>query len=162
MIAYQQLQSSGIEWPSLLPMMLSQCVQVPPSFPKPTQPAAIFDDVDKQVWACAAGHEATLKEVRKHFVLPNDSSVATFMAEHRSLPQILLEAVTPLRTCFGTGTIFNLRAPIDESGSRTLYAVAMWPGKVRDARNALAKFDDWWIAQSRQASGYLTFTYELV
>jgi hypothetical protein len=30
-------------------------------------------------------------------------------------------------------------------------------------RNALAKFDaDWWIPRARQASGYLTFTYELV
>jgi hypothetical protein len=101
--------------------------------------------------------------VQKHFILPNDPSVATFLAEHGSLPQVLLEAVNPLRACFGKSTVFGLRAPIDESGSRTLYAVAMWPGKVRDARNALAKFDDdWWIAQSRQAAGYLTFTYELV
>ena len=103
------------------------------------------------------------REVGKHFVLPDDSSVATFLAEHRSLPQILLAAVAPLRASFGAQTTFCLRAPIDESGWRTLYAVAMWPGKVRDARTALAKFDDgWWIAQSRQASGYLTFAYELV
>jgi len=111
----------------------------------------------------AADSEATFEEVRKHFVLPNDSSVATFLREHRSLPQILVEAVAPLKACFGMQTVFGLRAPIDEAGSRTLYAVAMWPGKARDARNALARFDDdWWIAQSRQASGYLTFTYELV
>jgi hypothetical protein len=56
-----------------------------------------------------------------------------------------------------------LRAPIDESGSQTLYVVAMWPGNVRDVRQALARFDDaWWIAHSRQASGHLAFTYELV
>jgi hypothetical protein len=163
MIAYHQLQSSGIDWPPLVPTMLSQFVQVPPSLPKPTQPATIFDCLEKQMSAFAADHEATLKEVRKHFVLPNDSSVATFLTEHRSLIQILLEAVVQLRACFGMETVFSLRAPIDESGSRTLYAVAMWPGKVRDARNALARLDDgWWIAQSQQASGYLTFTYELV
>jgi hypothetical protein len=163
MIAYQQHQSSGIEWPPPDSMMLSQIVQVPPTLPKSTQPAAIFDDLEKQMLAFAADHDATLEEVRKYFVLPNDSSVATVLSAHRGLVRILLEAVAPLRACFGAEYIFNLRAPIDDSGSRTLYAVAMWPGTVRDARSALAKFDDdWWIAQSRQAAGYLTFTYELV
>jgi hypothetical protein len=38
----------------------------------------------------------------------------------------------------------------------------MWPGKARDAMEALAKFEtDWWIANSRPAAGYLNFTYEL-
>jgi hypothetical protein len=145
-----------------MPMKHYESGQAPRLFPAPVQPA-IFDEIERQKSVFAADHEAALKEVRKYFVLPNDSSVATFLGEHRSLPQLLLEAVTPLKACFGMQTVFGLRAPIDESGSRTLYAVAMWPGKVRDARNALAKFDDgWWIAQSRQASGYLTFTYELV
>ena len=63
----------------------------------------------------------------------------------------------------GGNAVFNLRAPIDEAGSQTLYAVAMWPGKLQDVRDALAKFDDeWWMARARQAAGYLTFTYELV
>jgi len=110
-----------------------------------------------------AEHKAVLRDVRRHFVLPADSSVVTFLAEHPNLTQVLLEAAPKLRAFFGAETVINLRAPIDDSGSQTLYAVVMWPGKVRDVRDALARFDDaWWIARSRQASGYLTFTYELV
>jgi hypothetical protein len=110
-----------------------------------------------------AGHAAVLKEVRRHFVLPADSSVATFLTERPTLTQILLDAAPQLRAAFGAEAVVNLRAPIDDSGSQTLYAVVMWPGQVRDVRDALARFDDaWWIARSRQASGYLTFTYELV
>jgi hypothetical protein len=135
MNAYRELQHSGNQWP---------------------QP-------EKQMSAFAAEQEALLNEVRRHFVLPADPSVTTFLSEHPSIPQILLEAANQLSACFGTEAIFNLRAPIDESGSRTLYAVAMWPGKACAVREALAKFDDaWWIAHPQQASGYLTFTYELV
>ena len=111
----------------------------------------------------AAQHEAVVNDVRKHYVLPADASVRDFLTEHRAIPQILLEAAPQLKAHFGGNAIFNLRAPIDEAGSRTLYAVAMWPGELRDVRDALAKFDnDWWMARAGQAAGYLTFTYELV
>ncbi|MEX2260387.1 MAG: hypothetical protein WD696_00470 [Bryobacteraceae bacterium] len=111
----------------------------------------------------AAQHEAVLNEVRKHYVLPADASVMTFLTEHRTIPQILLGAAPHLKPCFGADAVFSLRAPIDEAGSRTLYAVAMWPGKSQDVRDALAKFDnDWWMVRAGQAAGYLTFTYELV
>ena len=111
----------------------------------------------------AAAHEAVLNDVRKHYILPADASVRDFLTEHRAIPQILLEAVPQLKAYFGGNAIFNLRAPIDEAGSRTVYAVAMWPGELRDVRDALAKFDsDWWMARAGQAAGYLTFTYELV
>jgi hypothetical protein len=106
---------------------------------------------------------AELEEVRRHFVLPSDASVVTFLNEHRTIAQMLVESAPHLRDAFGAETTFTLRAPIDEAGSRTLYAVAMWPGEVRDVRSALARFDEtWWIAHSRQAEGFLAFTYELV
>jgi hypothetical protein len=111
----------------------------------------------------AAQHEAILSEVRKNYVLPADSSVLNFLTEHRTIPEILLGAAQQLKACFGSDAVFNLRAPIDESGSRILYAVAMWQGKSQDVRDALAKFDrDWWMARAGQAAGYLAFTYELV
>lgn len=144
MNAYQQ-QSSGIPWP------------------EPRQRPAIFDGLETQIAEFAAQHEALLAEVRRQYVLPADSSVVTFLTKHRALPPILLEAAPELRACFGAEAVFTLRAPIDDSGSQTLYAVAMWPGNVRDVRDALEKFDDtWWIEHSQPASGYLTFTYELV
>jgi hypothetical protein len=76
---------------------------------------------------------------------------------------LLIEAIPHLRQHFGNGTVFSLRATVDEYGGQALYAVAMWPGNVQDARNSLEHFDEqWWIANSRQAAGDLTFTYELV
>lgn len=111
----------------------------------------------------SAHHDALLCKVRRHYVLPSDSTVMTFLTQHRMLPPILLEAAPQLEVCFGAQAVFTLRAPIDESGSQTLYSVAMWPGDVSEVREALRKFDDtWWIDHSREALGYLTFTYELV
>jgi len=102
-------------------------------------------------------------ELKKFFVLSGDASVRNFLFERRSLPQLLLEAVSELKTCFGPETIFQLWAPTDGFGSQTLYAVAVWPGAAADVRRALKEFDEgWWLQRSHQASGYLTFTYELV
>jgi hypothetical protein len=113
--------------------------------------------------AFAAQHEAVLVDVRKHYVLSADAAVKDFLAEHRAIPQILLEAAPQLKRYFGSNAVLNLRAPIDEAGSRTLYAAVMWPGELRDVREALERFDkDWWMARAGQAAGYLTFTYELV
>jgi hypothetical protein len=161
--AYQQLQSSGIHWPDHTPALLYQPVQAPPQLPEPRQRGAIFEGREKQMAEFAAQHEAVLNDVRKHYVFPADSSVSNFLTEHRGIPQILLGAVLHLRACFGADAVFDLRAPVDEAGSRTLYVVTMWPGKSQDVRDALAKFDnDWWMARAGQAAGYLTFTYELV
>lgn len=167
MNAYLNSQTSGNKWPQITTLKLHQELHVASGesapFPEPKQGLAILANLEKQMVDFAAEHDAALNEVRKYFVLPRDSSVSNFLSGHRIVPQILLEAVPQLRACFGAETIFNLRAPIDESGSQSLYAVAMWPGNVQDARRALTKFDDaWWIVHSRQASGYIVFTYELV
>ncbi len=104
-----------------------------------------------------------LDELRKHYVLPSDSSVSAFLSQHREISSILLDAIPQLKKYFGTSAIFSLRAPIDEAGTRSLYAVVIWPGKVGDVRNALDRFDeDWWLTHSHLASEYLVFTYELV
>jgi len=111
----------------------------------------------------SAQQESVLNDIRKHYIFTADASVTGFLAEHRAIPQILLEAVPHLKMYFGGQAVFSLRAPIDEAGSRTLYATAIWPGELRSAREALAKFDsNWWMARARQAAGYLTFKYELV
>jgi hypothetical protein len=111
----------------------------------------------------ATQHEAVMDHVRKYYVLPADGSVRAFLTEHRAISQLLLEAAPRLRSAFGGNAAFALRAPLDEAGSRTLYGAVMWPGTLRDAVTALARFDnDWWLARAGQAAGYLTFTYELV
>ena len=153
--------------PSGIGPLISTSFQWPqkPRSPEPRQRAAIFvEDLEKQISESnGRHHEVLIQDLRKHYVLPGDSSVRDFLVAHRTIPQILLSAVSQLKTCFGANTVFTLRAPLDESGVRTLYAVAIWSGKLSDVRAALAKFDDqWWIANSPQAEGYLVFTYELV
>ena len=157
---YQVPQTSGNHWSSPADYAHQWSVVLP----KPNQEIAILVHLEQQMVEFAAEYDATLNQVRRHFVFPADSThLLTFFSAHRTIPQILLQAVAPLRACFGEDAVFNLRAPIDESGSQNLYAVAMWPGNLRDVRQALATFDNtWWLAQSQQAHGYLSFTYELV
>jgi hypothetical protein len=161
--AYQQLQSSGIEWPERAPALLYQPHQAATRWPETDQRASIVEGLERQMAGFSAEHDALLAEVRRHYVLPADSSVTRFLSGHRTLAPILLEAVPELQARFGAQAVFALRAPVDDSGSQTLYAVVIWPGKLRDVREALEEFDaTWWIPRSRKASGYLTFTYELV
>ncbi|MBZ5727924.1 MAG: hypothetical protein LAP87_23385 [Acidobacteriia bacterium] len=158
MNAYQQLPRQGTNW-EVRTGLLYPPIQAVPRWAEPRQRSPIFEGGDKQWAEFAAQHEAVLNEVRRLYVMAADSSVATFLTEHRALPSILLEAAPQLRACFGTKAVLTLRVPIDDSGSQTLYAVAMWPGNVRDVRNALEKFDEtWWIKHSLLASGYLTLT----
>lgn len=156
-------QTSGNCWSEPAPVMLYEGFQETSEIPSPKSSPRILSDLEDQMARFEAEHEALVKEVRKYYVLPADSSVLNFFRRYRTLPQLLLQAAQHLKEHFGTDAVFSLRVPVDESGSQTLYAVAMWPGNVRDVRSALAKFDDeWWIANSRQAAGYLTFTYELL
>jgi hypothetical protein len=123
-----------------------------------------FHALEHQMAAFEAEHLSALRDVRINYVLPlEDCSVSSFLTEHRTMSQLLIEAIPHLKECFGEDAIFGLRILVDEAGSRTLYAVVMWPGAVIDVRNALCRFDEtWWLAHSRQAAGHLVFTYELV
>jgi hypothetical protein len=161
--AYQEVQGSGIRWPDHTIESVYQPSQDAPKWPEHPKRTAVLDDLEKQMAEFAAENGAVLDEVRRYFVLPADPSVSAFLSGHRTISQLLLEAAARLGACFGSGTVFALRAPTDESGSQTLYVVAMWPGDIRDVRRALVAFDDsWWIEHSAQACGHLAFTYELV
>ena len=103
------------------------------------------------------------RDLVRDFVMPSDSSVLDFLEDHRVIARTLAEAAPRLREYFGESTVFSLRRAFDELGGRTLYAVVLWPGKPQDVRSALRRFDDeWWFTRSRQTSGKLVFTYELV
>jgi hypothetical protein len=107
-------------------------------------------------------HQAAIDEVAKLYRTPDDASVAMFLHEHRTIPQLLIQAAPKLKKYFGDAAL-TLRAPVDEDGSQTLYAVVLWPGDVAEVRRAVDKFDDgWWLAKSGDAANSLSFTYELV
>lgn len=160
---YQQHQTSGNHWALDVHVLHGAHSQVQQSaIPEPGRGLAILENLEKQM-ASFAKQQAEIAELRKHFVLLSSSSVEIFLSEHRTLSQILLESVPHLRAFFGADAVLNLRAPIDESGSQTLYAIVMWPGTVQEVRHYMAGFDDaWWLAHFRQTSGHLNFTYELV
>lgn len=162
MNAYQEAQTSGNNW--VLPAHNAGNRSIQESRARSTsQPyAAIFPGLESQMSAFTVDHEAFLQEIRKHFVLPPDSSVTTFLTDHRGIPQTLLEAAGHMKDCFGSDVVFRLGTAADEAGSRTLHVAAIWPGSVADVRTALAEFDEWWLAEVRPGAGHLTFTYELV
>jgi hypothetical protein len=121
-----------------------------------------FEEYEKQMQPATAGHQASLREIRKFFVFRNDTAVMCFLQDHRTIPQLLLEALPHLNKHFGAQTVFALKTLTDEDGSRELYAAAMWPGNAGKAIEALDNFNEsWWIEKSRAAGGRLNFTYEL-
>ena len=162
MNAYSESQSSGNQWSQPPAALLYQpfLKETPP--PVRRQSVAALDDLENQMAEFAVQHELLLSELRKYYVFPADSSVTEFLTERRTIPQILIEAAPQLKVYFGKDSVFSLRAPVDEAGARTLYSVAMWPGKLNDVRDALLRFDEkWWIERSKTSAGYLIFTYEL-
>ena len=162
MNAYEQVQSTGIQWPDVVPAALYDPFQRSPRRSEARHMGLLSGGLKGQVPGLAGQDEAALSEVRKHYMF-SDPSVHSFLNTHPTIADILLEAEPHLKTCFGASAMFSLRAPMDEAGSQTLYAVVLWPGNSRDVREALSRFDDsWWIPRCRRAPGYLTFTYELV
>jgi hypothetical protein len=98
----------------------------------------------------------------KAYVFEEDLIVREFLAVHRSVPQLLLEAVPVLKNFFGEIAVLNLRVISDESGVGTIYGIVSWQDTAEAARSALRKFDEsWWIAASEKASGRVMFDYLL-
>jgi hypothetical protein len=162
---------SGNDWSTPASGMLSELVQDFAPTHAPKSEALIdkqyalqtLEEIEQQMAQFEVEHEATVAELQKNYVFLNDQAIRSFFKSHRTVPQLLFEAAPQLKKNFGAGTVFTLRAETDEDGAQTLYAFAVWPGDVRDVRIALEQFDEqWWIANSRQASGDLTFNYELV
>jgi hypothetical protein len=156
-------QVSGNNWKQTPVPMVYQDLQQVAFRDEPRTQRDVIRDLEQQMERFEAEHEAALIELKKQYVFPGDRSVEKFLHEHRTIPQLLILAAPQLRRHFGADTVFSLRAPIEESGTRTLYGVVMWPGQAQEVRNRIERFDDgWWIGNSRQASGNLYFTYELV
>lgn len=171
MTALSYNQMSGNDWTMPASGMLYQLVQedaqahAPKARPEIDEQHAhrIQKQIEQQMAQFEADHEAAVTELQKTYVFLNDQAIRGFLKSHRTAPQLLTEATPQLRQNFGAGTVFSLRAMTDEDGAQTLYAVVVWPGDVRDVQLALEHFDEqWWIANSHQASGDLSFTYELV
>lgn len=157
------IQTSGSDWGPPIQTMLHQFEQSDSAPVESRNQQSVLDDLERQMARFEVEYKNQLAEVRKCYVFRNDPHLESFLRSHRTLAQILLEAVPHLKQHFGTDAVLSLRAPIDASGEETLYAVVMWPGATKEVRAAIASFDDgWWLRNVRRASGNLTITYELV
>jgi hypothetical protein len=163
MNAYRAEQTSGNSWPPTL--RLNRAYRPPQGVlapPEPKRDREILEDFENQMAEFLVANELALLQVRKYYVLSSVSSVTEFLNEHRTIPQLLLQAHPHLRQYFGD-TVFSLRTNSDEYGWEKLYVAAMWPGSVEEAMDALESFQEhWWLQQFSLSSGRLTFTYELV
>ena len=163
MNAYHDLQSPDQNWTERFASSGYHFSQPLQNWEERPELASFPESLEPQMAQFRADRDAILNEVGRNYIGSEDASVRSFLVEHRGLIQLLLEAVPHLKTCFGTNVVVSLRVPIDEGGSRCLYAVAMWPARLRDVKNALGRFDhEWWLGRANQAAGDLTFTYELI
>jgi hypothetical protein len=103
---------------------------------------------------------AEMDSIKAEYVLRNESPIAAFFSAHRTAAHFLLMAVAQLKKSFGDDVVFNLEALVEDNGSSTLYAIAVWRGSAERADAALEDFDErWWLNQPVQPG--ITFTYEL-
>lgn len=110
-----------------------------------------------------AAQEAILKALQSRFGKATDAPVATFLANHRSLPHLLTEAFDKLRDTFGAGLVVNLELSTDEEGCQTLYVIILWKEEADGAAAAFNSFvEDWWIHKMGTSTSDLAFVYQLI
>lgn len=124
---------------------------------------ANLDNHEKQMADYKASQEVTLAELRHRFVMPSDSAVSAFLANHRSLPHLLSEAAERLKDAFGENVILNLEISTDEDGDETLYGIAMWQADASSAAHAFNSFvENWWLHRMNASTADVAFVYKLV
>ncbi len=124
--------------------------------------SSILQGLEAQMAQHEREYVAHLEDLAKLYVIPTDGSVTEFLNDHRAVPQILIAGLPHLRKHF-PDAVLALRTTSDEFGWENLYVDVLWPGDALEAFRLLDQFgDDWWIANSLQARGALTFTYRLV
>jgi hypothetical protein len=101
--------------------------------------------------------------LRTNYVFDPADGVRSFLEGHRAVSEVLMEAVTELRRCFGSNAILQLQLLDNEGTSAAIYGIVLWQGDLQSARAALQTFDEtWWIESSRRAAGRIVFDYQLV
>lgn len=122
-----------------------------------------FAGVEKEMAEYKRSQEAMMKEVQNRFGMALDALVASFLANHRSLPHLLAEAFDRLQQAFGTRVVVNLEVSTDEDGYQTLYAIVLWRGDAHHAEAAFNSFvENWWIHRMNAPTADIAFVYQLI
>lgn len=118
---------------------------------------------DNEIQQIRSENEHVLSRLLSFYVFEDGARVRSFLEDHPSTPDLLLEAVPFLKGSFGDRAILQLQIPPDEELPLTIYAVALCEGTLEDARLALNKFDEsWWAVNGHRALGKIVVDYQLV
>lgn len=154
-------QTSGMNWgvaPGLMAHEYSQQVAV---WERGISVSAL-PELEEQMRTFARTREEELAKLRKLYVFWDADQVEEFLRTHRALTEIFLEAVIPLRECFGIDAPLALDVTWEEGPPKVIYGLVVWRGERTAARAALRRFDEsWWIDNSRRSAGKIVFDYEL-
>jgi hypothetical protein len=106
--------------------------------------------------------EQDRKTLWENYVFEDRIQVESFLRDHRAIVGLLIEAAPQVKRYFGADIPVRLGVSFEEDGSRTLQALAVWKGAIKDAKAALEAFDmAWWLQNSRRGSGDIVLDYEL-
>jgi hypothetical protein len=98
------------------------------------------------------------------YILPQPSSVGSFLQEHKELVSLLTEACKELRKYFSTED-FKLQVVSDPeiAGEKQLFVYVFTSLSVTDALKKIDEFDEqWWLDRIDRANGLLNFNLRFV
>lgn len=155
-------QTTDVDWAPVRSGLLYNGIQEGGARPTLQLRSDSFAECEQQIVRFEADYWKVVREIRRKYVFVNDDEVEEFLRFHRTVPELLIEALPFLRAHIGD-VLFTLRSTSDEYGWQLLYVVTVWPGQAQDVITAIDRFEDaWWIANSHRAFGSLNFTYQLV
>lgn len=102
------------------------------------------------------------ERLKREYVFEDPAATENFLTKHRSLVEVLIDAVPHMRRCFGGEITLKIRVVFEDAGPTTVSAVALWEGTLNSATESLAQFDEsWWLDNVKRARGRIVFDYEL-
>jgi hypothetical protein len=122
-----------------------------------------LSNFERQMTQFSSDEEVNFEKLRKEYVLVLRSEVESFLRSHRSLIDVLLDAVPQFKSCFGPDSILQLRLGGEEADApNVVCGIVLWSGSLDAARAALDIFDQsWWMNNVTRTSGRVVFDYEL-
>ncbi len=119
-----------------------------------------FHSYEIQITEATQQHCSAIDHVKKEFVFRNAAAVSSFLEDHRTVPQGLIEALPDLRKHFGQDTVFALEVWAEE-GVRELYVFAIWYGAASEGMQSTIAFNEAWAERSCALGARVNVSYEL-
>lgn len=119
--------------------------------------------VEREMRAGDAEFDDSIRLLREKYAFHNPEAVESFIKAHRQVAPLLIEAAPQFAAAFGNRAPLALEIMPDDETPHSIYALAVWNRDGTEARAALHRFDQGWLASNLQAiDGRIVFDYELV